>query len=110
MSDKYPHQSNYVYCSNNPIKIIDPHGEDEWDLAQDGTMAKRKDGRTDVDIVHGTDKEGNAVSAEFEKGTINIKRGGGKYKDGYNKILYTTYDYLEIQGDEKADKGMAASL
>ena len=29
MSDKYPHQSNYVYCSNNPLKVIDPDGEDE---------------------------------------------------------------------------------
>ena len=30
MSRKYPHQSNYVYCSNNPVKIIDPNGEDEY--------------------------------------------------------------------------------
>lgn len=26
---KYPHQSNYVYCSNNPIMVVDPNGEDE---------------------------------------------------------------------------------
>ena len=26
MADKYPHQSNYVYCSNNPIVLIDPNG------------------------------------------------------------------------------------
>ncbi len=32
MSDKYPHQSNYVYCSNNPLKVIDPNGEDEWEI------------------------------------------------------------------------------
>ena len=89
MSDKYPHQTNYVYCSNNPIRIIDPNGEEEWDLAKDGTMTKRKDGRTDVDIVHGTDKKGNAVSSEFEKGTINIKKGGGRYKDENNKSAYT---------------------
>ena len=30
MAGKYPHQSNYVYCSNNPIRIIDPNGEDEY--------------------------------------------------------------------------------
>ena len=29
---KYPHQSNYVYCSNNPLKVIDPNGEDEWEI------------------------------------------------------------------------------
>ena len=32
MAAKYPHQSNYVYCSNNPIRIIDPNGEDEWEV------------------------------------------------------------------------------
>ena len=32
MSGKYPHQSNYVYCSNNPIKIVDPDGDDEWEV------------------------------------------------------------------------------
>ncbi len=26
MSDKYPYQSNYVYCSNNPLMIVDPNG------------------------------------------------------------------------------------
>ena len=37
-ASKYPHQSNYVYCSNNPIKVIDPNGEDEWELYPDGKM------------------------------------------------------------------------
>ena len=32
MSGKYPHQSNYVYCSNNPIKNVDPDGDDEWEV------------------------------------------------------------------------------
>ena len=38
MSDKYPHQSNYVYCSNNPIKLIDPNGEDEWEIDKKGNI------------------------------------------------------------------------
>jgi len=27
MSDKYPSMSPYVYCANNPIKLVDPNGE-----------------------------------------------------------------------------------
>jgi len=28
MSDKYPTMSPYVYCANNPIKLVDPNGEE----------------------------------------------------------------------------------
>ena len=27
MSDKYPSLSPYVYCANNPVKLVDPNGE-----------------------------------------------------------------------------------
>ena len=36
MAAKYPHQSNYIYCSNNPIKVVDPNGEDEWEVNKSG--------------------------------------------------------------------------
>ena len=71
MSDKYPHQSNYVYCSNNPIKLIDPNGEDEWELSRDGYLTKRENGRTDVDIVYATDKNGKEISRYYKAGAIN---------------------------------------
>ena len=38
MSDKYPYQSSYVYCGNNPIMVVDPNGEDEWELYPDGKV------------------------------------------------------------------------
>ena len=28
MSDKYPSFSPYVYCANNPVKLVDPNGEE----------------------------------------------------------------------------------
>ena len=35
MSDKYPSLSPYVYCANNPVKLVDPNGED-WYESEDG--------------------------------------------------------------------------
>lgn len=30
MSDKYPSLSPYVYCADNPVKLVDPEGEEIW--------------------------------------------------------------------------------
>ena len=31
MADKYPSMSPYVYCANNPVKLVDPNGEEIGD-------------------------------------------------------------------------------
>ena len=32
MSDKYPSLSPYTYCANNPVKLVDPNGEEVGDF------------------------------------------------------------------------------
>ncbi len=96
MADKYPHQSNYVYCSNNPIRLVDPNGEDEWDLVRDGTLTKRENGRTDIDVVHAVTKDNKHISRSYYAGTINqnAKRKNGVLYGGTENERNFTTDYM----------------
>ena len=104
MSDKYPHQSNYVYCSNNPIRIIDPNGEDEWDLARDGTLTKRENGRTDIDVVYATNSKGETVSRSYKANTINQdpKDFSRILHEGTEDATPYTTDYMSFDNRETA--------
>ena len=68
---KYPHQSNYVYCSNNPIKVIDPNGEDEYEFDEYGCYI-RTITNTQADIIHivNGDGERTASSQSFSYGSV----------------------------------------
>ncbi len=35
MSDKYPSMSPYTYCGNNPVRLVDPDGEDIWEVNEE---------------------------------------------------------------------------
>ena len=96
LSDKYPHQSNYVYCSNNPIRIIDPNGEDEYEFTSTGQMKNVK--TTDFDSFHKVDENGNRVeggSLTLDKkvvtGQVTLKSDAG-----------TAVNYLKVTGDDEA--------
>ena len=68
MSDKYPSFSPYVYCADNPVKVIDPNGE-EWYVNQDGN------------IVEGTNKDDHTLYA--------VK---GKKNEFGDKLIYRRGD------------------
>ena len=58
MSDKYPSLSPYVYCANNPVKLVDPDGE-EWETPEDIDFANSL-------ISHAKSIQKNYETSSFE--------------------------------------------
>ena len=62
MSDKYPSLSPYVYCADNPVKCVDPNGEEFGNYYDfDGNLIGN-DGVDDGKTYIVTDKEGLSVN------------------------------------------------
>ena len=70
MSDKYPSFSPYVYCANNPIKLVDPNGEE-------------------IVITSTTDDNGN-TSVHIKFTGILVNKSSKNYtKEDLNKLKNT---------------------
>ena len=73
MADKYPGISPYAYCAWNPVKLVDPDGNDWYDVAEDGTITRNEEKSQqekykNVDVLHST--YSRRTSKEFKKGTL----------------------------------------
>ena len=54
MSDKYPSLSPYAYCANNPVKLVDPNGEEIGDFYNEYGRYLGSDGIDDHRIYQTT--------------------------------------------------------
>lgn len=70
MSDKYPCQSNYMYCSGRPVNVIDPDGMDEWEVNPTGHMIWIKESKKHTLFV--TDDNGNRTGKSLRMNNRDV--------------------------------------
>ena len=66
MSDKYPSLSPYAYCGNNPVKLVDPSGEDIWIIAYGAGYTNSQSQGVAHDLGSGFKKNAEAYAEQIK--------------------------------------------
>ncbi len=126
MSDKYPSLSPYVYCANNPVKLVDPNGEELTDdiviHGKNNSSITIKtelvDWNFDVDLDFRGNYEVNPdnVAIGYEYGVDASGRAGvGTSYNAYKQSVmflggsYAGYWYDYIGGEAQVDASLSAA-
>ncbi|MBO4655992.1 MAG: RHS repeat-associated core domain-containing protein [Bacteroidales bacterium] len=73
MSDKYPSLSPYTYCANNPVKLMDPNGEEVYIYGNDDNKNT---------IVNSLNQHFENITIGYDKtGKLNIIEGTAQTDD-----------------------------
>ena len=81
MADKYPNISPYAYCAWNPIKLVDPNGEDVWEvniITGETKVEKASENRVNV-VGNGVNKSYGFPSGDFYLNVEHTKNDDGSY-------------------------------
>ncbi|MDR1345867.1 MAG: hypothetical protein LBK03_04100, partial [Bacteroidales bacterium] len=101
-SASHPSTNNYMYCLGNPLRLVDPNGEDEWEFDESGKCLNPKNQpikNTDNDIIRIKKADGTSVEKSYEYGTINaVSSASGEDTKGTTQNI----DFLKIKGDDNS--------
>ena len=82
MVSKYPGLSPYVYCANNPIKLVDPNGETVFEV--DGETKHIDDGKNGVTVHNVSQRQYKKLETSFSHNQKRYDRLCEKYKNQDN--------------------------
>jgi RHS repeat-associated protein len=110
--EKYPNVSSYAYCMNNPVKLIDPNGED-WILSTGdkvhwygGDYGNKSDLIDTFNARSGYKDTKTGENYQMAKYQGIANRGPtveGEYE--LNLTLDPNRDAIKIKGEEKFERG-----
>ena len=90
MSDKYPSLSPYVYCADNPVKLVDPNGM-QWETPEDEKKANEMKDKA-IDRISHYQKQIDKCNA-----TINRTKNAEKKEEASAKAEYFQELVMEVQ-------------
>ena len=94
MADKYPSVSPYNYCMWNPIRLVDPDGNDVWEVSEDGHVKRTgDDGGTKMQTV----KYANGNTATFNGSRYHTIMSDLACKNGENNAISSSYGGKDMQ-------------
>ena len=108
MSDKYPSLSPYVYCADNPVKLVDPNGEEFVD--GDGNRVRvrvLKDGTIQYKFSR---KTPDATKSEFISNHNESLSALAKTKSGRECIRFLNNCYTSVSISPTEESGKQNSL
>ena len=97
MSDKYPSLSPYVYCADNPVRLVDPNGEDVWITGEEWELAfKQLKGSTNLKLSR--DSKTGKISYTGEVLTESDAKLRDALDDNNVHVRISANDIDDIQG------------
>ncbi len=98
MADKYPSISPYAYCAWNPLKLVDPNGDDIWELNENGELIWKESSTTDV-IRAANGKYVIVNEGVLTKGHSYTKKDDGFFTLNFDGDIKNATEVFEFMSD-----------